>query len=527
MDTVIYIRWSSAEQSKGSSLERQRDDCRRHAAAKGWRVIEEIIDDGVSAFKGTHTKTGKLGGFMAAVEGGEYPDGVILLTEKLDRLSREEAKKVFIWLVRFTDMGVVVATVDGDRRYDRNNLDMAAIIEVVVKSALANEESEKKSQRLGAAWAAKRARLDAGDRSVMTRRAPGWLSVEDGRFVVIEERAAVVRRIFEQTSEGYGKQHIARNLNLDGIKTFGRASGWHTSYVQKILVSAAVLGEFQPGKKARGDSRTLVGDPIKDYYPAIIDADLHARAWKGMRGNVRGVTGRGRRLVNLLAGLAKCAACGEKMTFRGKGGKVRADGRVVYEDYLICDSYQRGRGCDHGTHWNYQVWEAEILDAVLEDAVGDRHFTVPVEFRGLEIKLAEHVSKRGSAKAKAARALTLWNETERPEAKDLWLSMLAEEDRHKMAIDDMKEQIIDARGATPADEHKRRIAALRGSLQASDETTRFEARVTVMRAVHELVIAMTFSTNPSGVTMETMNEERIHLTMTDHGVEREVWFPPF
>lgn len=91
----------------------------------------------------------------------------------------------------------------------------------------------------------------------------------------------------------------------------------------------------------------------------------------------------------------------------------------------------------------------------------------------------------------------------------------------------MKEQIIDARGATPADEHKRRIEALRGSLQAADETTRFEARVTVMRAVHELVIAMTFSTNPSGVTMETMNEERIHLTMTDHGVEREVWFPPF
>jgi len=376
MDAVIYIRWSSAEQGKGSSLERQREDCRRHARLKGWKVVAELVDDGVSAFKGRHAAVGELGRFVADVDAGAYPDGVVLLTEKLDRLSRENAKTVFSWILRVTELGVVVATVEGDRRYERTNLDMPAIIEVIVKAQLANEESEKKASRLSAAWASKRGRLARGETLVLTRRAPAWLRVEGTppRFVVIPERGAVVRRIFEDTVAGLGKHYIARNLNLEGVPTFGRASGWHSSYIQKILTSTAVLGEFQPGQKSRGEPRRNVGDPMPDYYPRIIDADLHANAMRSMAGRQRLALGRGRRLVNLFGGLAKCAACGSRMTFRGKGAKVRANGAIVNEDYLICDSYQRGLGCSNGHHFNYPLWEGGILDAILFDAMEDRHF---------------------------------------------------------------------------------------------------------------------------------------------------------
>ncbi len=367
VDAIIYIRWSSAEQGKGSSLERQREDCLRHAARHGWNVLDVLIDEGVSAFKGRHAEVGALGRFIAAVDAGTYPDGIILLTEKLDRLSREKAKKVFAWLLEITDLGVTIATVDGDRRYDRNSLDMAAIIEVVVKAELANEESEKKASRLSAAWAVKRSRLARGDPGVLTSRAPAWLAVEGTprAFVVREDRAAIVRRIFEDTVAGLGKHHVARNLNVEGVPTFGRASGWHSSYIQKILNSPAVLGEFQPGQKPRGERRRTVGDPIVDYYPRIVDPDLHANAMRAMAGRQRRVAGRGRRLVNLFSGLARCEACGSKMIFRGKGSKQRADGSWVNEDYLICDSYQRGRGCTAGHHFNYAVWEAGILDAIL------------------------------------------------------------------------------------------------------------------------------------------------------------------
>lgn len=527
MEAVIYIRWSSAEQAKGSSEERQREACRRLAEAKGWKVADELVDDGVSAFKGKHAQSGKLGRFVDDVEAGAYPGGVILLTEKLDRLSREEAKKVFLWMMRVTELGVVVCTVEGDRRYDATNLDMATIIEVVVKSALANEESAKKSTRLAAAWASKRAKLGRDSGAVMTRRAPAWLDVEGtpARFVVLEERAAIVRRIFEETVAGFGKHHIARKLNMEGVATFGRASGWHASYVQKILNSKAVLGEFQPGRKARGDTRKPAGDPIQGYYPAIVDAGLHAEAMRSMSGRRRTVTGRGRRLANMFSGLARCADCGTKMTFRAKGLKRRASGEWMNEDYLVCDSYQRGRGCENGFHFNYGLWEGGCLDATLLDAMGDRHFAAPVEVRSLEVDLAERVRSRDAAKGRASTALSAFVETERQEAKDMWLRLSAEADHHQADIDQLRRRIIDARGVVEPKEHLRRIMTLRNSMQADDEDVRFESRAKIMDAFGELVTSMNFSKEPLGVEMTTKDERKItvHFDEVAGGTDWSSW----
>jgi DNA invertase Pin-like site-specific DNA recombinase len=519
MDAVIYIRWSSAEQGRGSSLERQRDDCRRHAARHGWNVRAELVDEGVSAFKGRHTAVGELGRFVADVEAGAYPEGVVLLTEKLDRLSREHAKTVFAWILNVTELGVVVATVDGDRRYDRDSLDMSAIIEVVVKAQLANEESEKKASRLSAAWAAKRGRLARGEQAVLTRRAPAWLTVEGSppRFAVIEERAAVVRRIFRDTADGRGKHHIARNLNLEGVAPFGRAQGWHGSYVQKILNSAAVLGEFQPGRKPRGERRTPVGDAIPDYYPRIVDADLHASAMRAMAGRHRRVAGRGRRLANLFSGLATCGACGSRMTLRSKGTRRRADGTDVREDYLVCDGYQRGRGCLSGHHFNYAEWSGGILVAILHAAMNDRHFSSPEVVRPLEIELAERVRARKAANARAENAMALHLETGRAEPKAKWLEIVAEVDGHDRAIRVLQERLASARGAVSPEEHLQRIRALQDSLDDEDEQIRFMARSRVMEALHDLVSTMVFSTEPLQVMLDTWDGVTVQVAWEDRG----------
>lgn len=519
MDAVIYIRWSSAEQGKGSSLERQREDCRAHAARKGWNIVRELVDDGVSAFKGKHASVGKLGQFVSEVESGGHPRGVILLTEKLDRLSREHAKKVFAWMLQVTELGIVVATVDGDRRYDRDNLDMAAIIEVVVKAQLANEESEKKASRLSAAWAAKRGRLSRGETLVLTRRAPAWLTVEGtpARFVLIPERAQIVRRIFEDTVAGLGKHHIARNLNQDGVATFGRATGWHASYIQKILNSPAVLGEFQPGRKPRGEARQTAGEVIPDYYPAVIEADLHAAAHRSMTGRQRRVVGRGRRLVNLFSGIARCGSCSSKMTFRAKGLKLRASGEWVNEDYLICDSYQRGRGCTNGHHFNYPLWEDGILNAILLDAMEDRHFASPEALRPLEIELAERLRSRAADHARAETALALFIETDRLEVKEMWLSLVKMIDVHDEAIMDLQRRVLSARGAVSPEEHRNRIFALRSTLNDSDEQVRFETRSRIMEAVHELVDAMSFMVDPAYVSITTKGGVAIDINWEEWG----------
>ncbi|KQM98023.1 recombinase family protein [Sphingomonas sp. Leaf25] len=495
MDAVIYVRWSSAEQSHGSSRARQLDVCRHYAASRNLRVVRTIIDEGVSGFSGKNVSaSGKLGQFIAEVAGGAFPAGIVVIAEKIDRLSREEPVTVFRWMIDVTEMGVVVALADRDRQFRRGGFEMSSIFEVVVGAQLSHEESKKKSDRLAAAWERKRDRLLRGEPLVLTRRAPAWVEVvgDPPRFALIEERAAIVRRIFEETVAGYGKHSIARRLNLEGVATFGLASGWHSSYIQKILESATVLGEMQPGRKARGTPRELVGDPIAGYYPPAIDADLHARARQSMRARSRRVAGRGRRLVNILSGVAKCAACGAKMTFRGKGERVRADGAIVNEDYLVCDSYQRGRGCANGHHYNYRAWETALLNAVLAQAMGDEHFTSQQEVRALEVERAESVRRREAAKRKAEVAMDLFLETTRPEAKAAWQRLSAEADGLEAALATLKKRILAARGVVSPAEHQKRIVDLFDQMVAHDEDLRFEARSRVMEAVHGLIGSMRF-----------------------------------
>lgn len=519
MDAVIYARWSSAEQGKGSTLYRQEGDCRRYAAAKGWNVVDMIVDDGVSAFRGQNTTDGGLAKFVDAVAAGRYSRGIVLLVEKLDRISRQDVKTVFGWLFRITELGVVVCTVEDDRRYDADNLDMVAIIEVAVKAGLNNLESDKKSRAVGTAWAAKRQRLAEGDRAVMTKRAPAWLSVEGSppAFVVIEDRAATVRRIFEWTIAGLGKQVIARRLNQEGVPPFGRATGWYGSYIQKILTSPAVLGEFQPGTKPKGGVRTLVGEPIRDYYPAIIDAAVQARALAAVAGRSRRVMGRGRRLPNMFGGLARCE-CGARMSFVSKGRKIRSDGTEVWEDYLVCDAYKRGQGCRNGNHYNYAIVERCVLDSVLAQAIEDRHFEAPAEAGRIEVELAERIRALANLRERAETAMELAVASKRPEPRALYLRLVDEADEEEVAIQVLREALVAARGSVSPSEHAKRIEELRDRMRCEDEDERLSARMKIMGALHDLIRTMTFDRRTRLVGLELVNDAYVLVHPFGEGI---------
>ena len=64
-----YVRWSSDKQTKGTTLERQMASEKLFANDNGLDLVE-IIEPGVSAFKGKNAKNGKLGDFINAVEAG-------------------------------------------------------------------------------------------------------------------------------------------------------------------------------------------------------------------------------------------------------------------------------------------------------------------------------------------------------------------------------------------------------------------------------------------------------------------------
>lgn len=64
MKAVGYSRWSSLEQGRGSTLARQQGQIRSFCDAKDWTLIEQITDEGTSAYTGANIQTGNLAALL-------------------------------------------------------------------------------------------------------------------------------------------------------------------------------------------------------------------------------------------------------------------------------------------------------------------------------------------------------------------------------------------------------------------------------------------------------------------------------
>ena len=102
-----YRRVSSGGQAQGekSGLKRQehalKDWMRRHP---DFRLAEEFLDPGVSAYTGRNRIQGALGRFLAAARSGWIPKGSVLVVEDHRRFSRQEPLDILESLIR--EMGL-------------------------------------------------------------------------------------------------------------------------------------------------------------------------------------------------------------------------------------------------------------------------------------------------------------------------------------------------------------------------------------------------------------------------------------
>ncbi|WP_280940373.1 recombinase family protein [Mesorhizobium sp. LSHC412B00] len=360
-----YVRMSTDIQLKGDSLRRQTERSKKYAEDHDLQLVEDfrLEDIGVSAFKGDNVSSGELGKFLGAVKAGRIPKGSYLLVESFDRLSRQKLNASVALFFDITSNGINLVTLSDNQLYKAGEAEFTQLIMSIVVMARANEESEIKSQRLSAAWGAKRKAI--GDKK-LTGLCPAWLELLEDRksFGVLEDRAQIVRRIFEDSASGQGSFVITRRLNDLGTPAFGRSNGWVQSYVTKILQTRAVLGEFQPHTKQNG-KRIPFGDPIPGYYPQIVDEELFLRAQfaRGKR-RIEGGGRKGEALRNLFTHLARCGYCGAPMHFLNKGFGPGGG------TYLKCSQALRGLDCV-STTWRYPDFERSFFLYVKEIDLGE------------------------------------------------------------------------------------------------------------------------------------------------------------
>ncbi|MDP3689879.1 recombinase family protein, partial [Bradyrhizobium sp.] len=360
-----YIRMSTDLQLKGDSLRRQREASQRYADRYGLQLVEEfdLQDIGYSGYDGENIASGSFGRFLKAVRAGEIEKGSYLLVESFDRMSRQEPMRALKPFMEIVEAGLVLVTLDDERVFS-GKISFEDLIISIAKMSRANEESVRKSDRLSKAWQNKR--KEAGTKK-LTARCPSWLRLLDGReaFEIIEDRARIVRRMFDEAVAGLGAYSIVRRLNDDGIPTFAGKAGWQTSTVNKIIGSKSVIGEFQPSRMVNG-KRSPEGDPRKGYFPRIIDDEKFYAAQRGrLERRTAGTADRkgsggakGKRLSNLFSKLAVCDNCASPMQYQNKGAPPKG------QSYLVCSNAIRKHGCHVAARWRYDHFETMFLSFV-------------------------------------------------------------------------------------------------------------------------------------------------------------------
>jgi DNA invertase Pin-like site-specific DNA recombinase len=226
------------------------------------QLVETLIDNGYSASKGYHLSEGRLGSFRADAEKGKYK-GYALVVSEMDRLSRQGIGETRDLLTRFTKAGLEIHIAQTNRVI-RSTEDVVTELLNVLESHGAAEYSRKLSERIGKAWAAKKRNAD---RKVVTSIVPLWLEVVDGKIVKKPEQVEIVREMFRLAAMGLGAKMIAQKIN----------GGLPLSTIRKTLANRAVLGEYQPCRYVNR-KRVPDGEPVTDYYPAIITPSQWAAA---------------------------------------------------------------------------------------------------------------------------------------------------------------------------------------------------------------------------------------------------------
>lgn len=384
-----YIRFSHPDQAKGDSLRRQMDAaaawCERHKVKLD--TATTFRDLGKSAYLGDHRKNPErhaLAGFLKMVEDGKVPRGSFLVIENLDRLSREHIQPAVILALNLLQAGVRIVQLKPSEIVFDDKSDMMPIMQMMMELSRGHSESAIKSERVGDAWAKKRARARNGEKHILTRRLPAWVKLVDGKPELIEAHAAAVRRIYQLASDGYGLTAIIRALIADKVQPFGASGRWARSYVGLLLRDRRALGEFQPCRR----DGTPDGAVIPGYFPAVVSEEqwYAARAGAAERKKKAGRVGKH---INIFSGLIHNARDGDSYI-----AVTRVDGQKSHRVLLNSRSMNGDGQC---YSFPLETFERAILSMLAEvdprDVLGkagpDESLKISGELATVEAKIAE------------------------------------------------------------------------------------------------------------------------------------------
>jgi len=393
---AIYARFST-DMQRDESIEDQVRTCRARADREGW-VVTEVLPD--YALSGATIQRPSL---QALLEGARARRFEIVLTESLDRISRDQEHIAGIWKA-LTFAGVKLLTV-ADGEVTELHVGLKGTM-----NALFLKDLAAKTHR-GLAG-----RVDAGKsggglcygydvvRGVDSRGEP-----LRGDRMINAVQADVVRRIFTMFAVGVSPISIAKTLNAEGL-TGPEGRAWrdttirgHAARGTGILRNELYIGTLlwnrlrfirDPATGKRVSRLNPEAQWVRRAVPdlRIVDDELWQRVQQRL-GVVRAKHGADdpdrpkfwekRRSQHLLTGKVFCGCCGGTMTNIGR-------------DYVACSAARKQGTCTNTRGMQRGALDKLVLEGLASRLMAPEHVAVWVE----EFTAAWN---RGVAEASAGR----------------------------------------------------------------------------------------------------------------------------
>ena len=330
-NAVIYARFSSHAQNE-QSIEGQLAECYNFAQRNDLRITHEYID---RALTGT---TDKRPEFLQMIEDSKRKGFQFVVVYQLDRFARNRYDSA-TYKAKLKKNGVRVLSAKENITDDASGI----LIEGVLES-MAEYYSAELSQKIkrGIAISASKCKFFGGKVPL------GYKIDEKKDYVINEETAPIVKRMFEMLAGGYNYAQIARYMNERGIPT-ATGGKWGKNSFNSIFSNRRYLGKY-----------IFHGEEIDGGIPQLIDDGLFADVQKVLE-KYAAAPSRGKAKVEyLLSDKLICGKCGNKMTgisSTSKSKKIHHYYKCVGVTKNVCDKRTIRK----------QFIEDEIIAAIVGD----------------------------------------------------------------------------------------------------------------------------------------------------------------
>ena len=338
-----YIRWSSERQAKSTTLERQLSSAREYAREKGLELVE-IIDPGVSAYRGKNSREGKLADFISAVTDGVIASDSWLYVENLDRITRQFPTKAQSLFINLLNLGLTVVTGMDKRVYtlqsvNENPMELMGSIMLFSRS---HDESKTKSNRTksNVALLVKRFKEDGLPVNIKSvGKHPWWIDDQGSQYEAVrkhEKYWPIAREIIDLFLSGQGAYKVKRYLDNTYPNGFVGGKEWDYQMLVRMRKSRALIGEhtITLNKQTKAKNKPDIWKEIstdkevtyilRNYFPSLCSDEVEFIKLQEVKKQnaYQSQDNTGTVNIKLLSGLGilRCGKCGGTMnSFMNKG----------------------------------------------------------------------------------------------------------------------------------------------------------------------------------------------------------------